>query len=182
MENDGAGVGNYLVVKPRLNGPNSHAIGAVVRVAVGGTSLMRLITAGTSFMGQEPAEAFFGLDAAKSVDSVSVEWPDGRVTTLSNVDTNQVITITEEVVPCADVQRLKTKCTGNGVVWAKVLMTSTDHDGKTVKLTVDGVPYDVIIQGRTAALRVSDMQGAGAVSVELTYPVFCSAPVELFCP
>lgn len=90
---DGAATGNYLVVRPRMPGRNTHAIGAVVRVIANGQHMMRLITAGTSFLGQEPAEAFFGLGSAQTVDQVIVEWPDGRSTTLNGVAVNQELDV-----------------------------------------------------------------------------------------
>ncbi len=83
---------NYLVIKPRMSGPNHRAIGAVVRVSTAGLELMRLITAGTSLMGQEPAEALFGVGSALTAD-VTVQWPDGTTTALTDVTTNQVLTI-----------------------------------------------------------------------------------------
>ncbi len=96
LENQRSGAAlenNYLVIQPRMGGPNGRAIGAVVRVSVGGLDLARLITAGTSHMGQEPAEAFFGLGSASIVDVVTVQWPDGRETVLSNVASNQVLVV-----------------------------------------------------------------------------------------
>ena len=54
---------HYLVVKPRREDAFPYPLGAVVEVQVGDTSMRRLITAGTSFMSQEPAEAVFGLGA-----------------------------------------------------------------------------------------------------------------------
>ena len=83
---------NYLVVKPRMNGPNHRAIGAVVRAQAGDLSLARLITAGTSMAGQEPAEAFFGLGTATTVDRLTVEWPDGTVDEVTGVEVNRVMT------------------------------------------------------------------------------------------
>ena len=95
----GGSPGNYLVVRPRMPAPNTRAIGAFVRVEVGSLRLMRLITAGTSFMGQEPAEAFFGLNEATEVDSIIVEWPDGSQTTLRDIAANQVLTVTQATIP-----------------------------------------------------------------------------------
>lgn len=87
-----AGSENYLVVKPRIPGPNHWAIGAVIRVEVGGVTMSRLISAGMSFIGQEPAEAHFGLGAADTVDTVTIEWPDGDVSEFENIQANQILT------------------------------------------------------------------------------------------
>jgi len=87
--------GRYLVVRPRMAGPNHRAIGAVVRVTTGPVTRMRLITAGKSTVGQEPAEAFFGLGDSRGLASVVVEWPDGRVSTLTGVALNQVLTVSD---------------------------------------------------------------------------------------
>ncbi|MFD1062825.1 FG-GAP-like repeat-containing protein [Winogradskyella litorisediminis] len=90
---------NYLVVKPRMNGTNHYAIGAVVKIIYdNGKTGMRLITAGTSFYGQEPAEAFFGLSDNNTIDEIRVEWPDNTVTVVTDVIANQVITITNDNV------------------------------------------------------------------------------------
>lgn len=87
----------YLTVQPRMDGPNRYAIGAVVRATAGGRTCSRLISAGTSFLSQEPAEAFFGLSVAERIDQVRVEWPDGRITIVNNVAPNQVLVVR----PCA---------------------------------------------------------------------------------
>lgn len=73
---DGVETRPWLIVQPRTAGPDSHALGAVVRVILDdGSRLTRLITAGTSWMGQGPAEAHFGLGAGRTVRRVVVEWP-----------------------------------------------------------------------------------------------------------
>jgi len=64
--------------------------------------MMRLITAGTSFMGQEPAEAHFGLGAATEVDEVVIEWPDGTESVFLNVPANQVVTLENSASDDAD--------------------------------------------------------------------------------
>ena len=83
----------YLVVKPRMSGANSRAIGAVIRIESGGQQQMRLISAGTSYLGQEPAEAFFGTGEAMTVDQLIVEWPGGGRTVLENIATNQILRV-----------------------------------------------------------------------------------------
>ncbi len=76
-----------------MTGPNHRAIGAVVRATVGAVEMMRIITAGTSFLTQEPAEAVFGVGGATSVDRVVVEWPGGSETELLDVLVNQVLVV-----------------------------------------------------------------------------------------
>jgi hypothetical protein len=77
-----------------MSGANHRAIGAVVTAQIGSVELIRLITAGISYMGQEPAEAFFGLGAALTVDSVTIDWPDGTANTvLADVAANQVLQV-----------------------------------------------------------------------------------------
>ncbi len=88
---------HYLVVQPRRLGRYSRALGARVEVEIGATTLIRLITAGTSHMTQEPAEAFFGLGAAAVADRVTVHWPGDGHTVLENVAADQVLTVTHGV-------------------------------------------------------------------------------------
>ena len=90
----GDGGGHHaLTVLPRMPGPNHRAIGAIVRAQVGAVQMTRLITAGTSYLGQEPAEAFFGFGRADSIDVVEVTWPDGRVSCVRDVVPNGVLDI-----------------------------------------------------------------------------------------
>ncbi len=85
---------HYLLIKPRIDGFNARAIGAKIEVKFKGRTLTRWITAGTSFLGQEPAEAFFGLADVKQVDSVTVTWPDGEVSVVKGVAVDQELIIT----------------------------------------------------------------------------------------
>jgi len=93
----GGPLAGWLAVRPRSPGANSHALGAIVRVEApaGAPAQSRLITAGISMAGQEPAEAFFGLGGAlKPHDPVrvTIEWPhataplviEGRAEDLTN--------------------------------------------------------------------------------------------------
>ena len=90
---------NYLVIKPRMNGANHFGIGAVVKINYdNGKTAMRIITAGTSFYGQEPAEAFFGLSNNTIVNEIRVEWPDNTTTVVQDIAANQIITITNDSV------------------------------------------------------------------------------------
>jgi len=93
LDNEPLGGGpapHWLVVRPRQLVPNRHSIGAKVRVLAGGAWQLRRIAAGTSYMGQEPAEAHFGLGAAVEASAVEIAWPDGLVTSFGPVAADQV--------------------------------------------------------------------------------------------
>ncbi len=103
---------NWIRIRPRSVVPgssghaNHFAIGAVVRVqtsdpAIGTQS--RLITAGTSLLGQEPADAHFGMGAAvQSAGTVTVEWPNGLTTAYQGLSLNSVVTVVDATRTDAD--------------------------------------------------------------------------------
>ncbi|MEP1095728.1 MAG: FG-GAP-like repeat-containing protein [Cyclobacteriaceae bacterium] len=93
--NTTADFGNYLVIKPRMSGTNHWAIGAKISIRTGSEIQSRAIVAGSSFYGQEPAEAFFGLDMITIVDEVIVTWPGGAKSIFSNVASNQVLIVND---------------------------------------------------------------------------------------
>jgi len=86
----------YMVIKPRMKGPNHWAIGAKVTVKTASSSMTRWITAGTSFFGQEPAEAFFGLGSHDSVESITIDWPGGGQSKTGPMSAGTVIQIDAE--------------------------------------------------------------------------------------
>lgn len=85
--------GNYIVIKPRGAGANYFGIGSVVKITTDNTTQIRLISAGTSLYGQEPAEAFFGIGEASIISELKVIWPDQTETVLNDVAINQEITV-----------------------------------------------------------------------------------------
>ena len=90
--------GSFLVIKPRMTGRNHFAIGATVRAYFGENQFARLIHSGTSFYGQEPAEAFFGLGTIEELDSLKINWPGGNKSTWYDLPTNQVLELTFEEI------------------------------------------------------------------------------------
>ncbi len=96
LENRTSTSNHYLNIKPRMQGPNHRAIGAIIKVTAGGKNMMRAITAGTSIVSQEPAEAFFGLGSATVADRVEIQWPDGQTTVWNNVVGDRIYTLRPE--------------------------------------------------------------------------------------
>ena len=82
----------YLRIKLKGAGRNTEAAGARITVSTADTSQTREIMIGSNFVSQNPTMQVFGLGTATSVD-VTVLWPDGQETVLSDVAHQQTITV-----------------------------------------------------------------------------------------
>jgi len=89
----------WLTIRPRQEGRNHRAIGAAVRIDVGDRTIARPILAGTSMLGQEPAEACFGLGGLDVAERVEIEWPDGERTVLRGVSAGGMLSVMRWACP-----------------------------------------------------------------------------------
>ncbi|MEX2500287.1 MAG: CRTAC1 family protein [Wenzhouxiangellaceae bacterium] len=92
---DGAGTAPFVNVRPRIEGPNSHALGAMVRLFMdNGQTLTRLVAAGESWMSQSPATLHFGLGTAAAIERMEIDWPgDDADSVVEDIAINTVITV-----------------------------------------------------------------------------------------
>ena len=76
---------------------NRDGIGATITITVSaaGSTQRRTVTAGSSQMSQSMLAAHFGLGAASRVDTLTVRWPSGRSSRLTDLAANQVLVVTE---------------------------------------------------------------------------------------
>lgn len=74
---------------------NRSAIGAQVRVTVGGATRTDMVRAGSSYLSQSELPLTFGLGQAARVDQVEIRWPSGQVDRLGPQDGGQTLTVTE---------------------------------------------------------------------------------------
>jgi|GEM_PF-2984882 len=87
---------NWLKVRLIGTQSNSFGVGAKVKVRHNGELMgFREIRAGSSYNSMNPLEAHFGLDSAYTYD-VKVDWPSGINQVVTDVATNQAITIIED--------------------------------------------------------------------------------------
>ena len=84
---------NYLAVKLAGEPPNTEAVGARITLRVGDRNLMREVILGSNFVSNNPTDQLFGLGQAERVESLTVDWPDGSETLLSDLDANQRLDI-----------------------------------------------------------------------------------------
>ena len=102
--------GPMVLYRNDLSAPNTHwlrvfldngcsttiaadGVGAVVRATVGPRTWMRAVEAGNNYLSNSELSAHFGLGASSNVDTLTVTWPDGQVTTMSNVPADQTIAV-----------------------------------------------------------------------------------------
>jgi len=68
---------------------NRDAIGALVRIESGGSSQLRLVKCGSSYLSQSELPVTFGLGKRDAIDRVILEWPSGRVEEYKNLAAGQ---------------------------------------------------------------------------------------------
>src|SRR5258708_3460210 len=84
---------HFVQVKLEGQGPNRFAIGAKVTVNAGGQTLYQELEPTRGFQSSSDYVLTFGIGERDTVSSISVEWPDGRVTIIDKVAANRRITI-----------------------------------------------------------------------------------------
>jgi hypothetical protein len=76
--------------------PNRDAIGALVRVEVGGRTQVRARLSGGGYLSQHDSRLHFGLGEHTTVDRIVVKWPDGSRQAVGKVPADGIITIRQE--------------------------------------------------------------------------------------
>ena len=95
LRNDGGNASQWLGIKLIGTHCNRDAIGARVTVVSEGLTQIREVKSGSGYLSQNDLRLHFGLGAATSVDTLTARWLCGKVQTLQNVETNQILVISE---------------------------------------------------------------------------------------
>ncbi|MEO8255730.1 MAG: CRTAC1 family protein [Acidobacteriota bacterium] len=95
LRNDGGNRRNALLVRTIGTQSNRDGVGARLRLTTGTRTQLRVVTAGSSYLGQNDRRVHFGLGQVAVADRLEVRWPSGRSERFENVPANQVITIKE---------------------------------------------------------------------------------------
>lgn len=82
-----------LTVKLAGKAPNTFGVGAIISATIGTDTQTRLVGVNSNFISHNSTQQYFGFADQESVETVRVEWPDGAVTSLSDVATGQILTI-----------------------------------------------------------------------------------------
>lgn len=82
-------------------------------------------------------------------------------------------------VTCSDIRKIAARCLANGTLRVIVRLRNTLHDGETMTVEVDGVPFAVNISGDVAKLDLPNEPGAH--TIELVDPADCKDPIGVDC-
>jgi hypothetical protein len=93
--------GGNRSVRFRLIGTRSNrdAIGAGVRIEHGGTSQIRMVKSGSSYLSQSELPVTFGVGRRDRIDRLVITWPSGAVQEFRGLATGKAWEITEGRVP-----------------------------------------------------------------------------------
>jgi len=84
--------GNYLNLELRARGAST---GARVTLRAGGKTQIDEVMNGSSYFSQHEAALHFGVGAARSVDAVTVRWPDGKIEEWKQLPVNTRCTLSQ---------------------------------------------------------------------------------------
>lgn len=97
--NDLSNGNHWFTIKCVGSQSNQSAIGTIVRLraTINGRSMTqtRVIGSNNTFLGDNDIRAHFGLGNASTIERIEIQWPSGVVDQMTNVSTNQIMTITE---------------------------------------------------------------------------------------
>ena len=90
--NNGGNRLNFLLLKFRGSGLNTHAANARVVLRIGDTVQAREVRVGSQHVSQNPSrEMHIGLGQADRVDEIWVGWPNGEMSWFQDVSANQIL-------------------------------------------------------------------------------------------
>ncbi len=95
LKNEGGNQKNWLGVKLVGTQSNRDGIGAKVKVRTGNITQIAEVKSGSSYASGSDVRLLFGLNMAKEVNSIVIEWSSGTVQKLEDKPINQTLTILE---------------------------------------------------------------------------------------
>ena len=75
---------------------NRDAIGARVRVRVGGRTMSQTVRGSSSYLSQSDRRPLFGLGAATKADEIDIQWPAGQVQSLGTTSGDRTVVVEEQ--------------------------------------------------------------------------------------
>ena len=95
FQNDGGNQNNWLKILTIGKTSNRNGIGARIELTAGNSRQIREVISGSSYLSQSSLEIEFGLGKASVVDQIRILWPSGSKQTLTDINVNQKLVVTE---------------------------------------------------------------------------------------
>ncbi len=95
LRNDKGNQNNWLILQLVGTESNRDAIGAIIRLTAGGKTQVAQRKGGSGYLSQNDPRIHFGLDNARTVDKIEIEWPSGKKQILENIEAGQILTVKE---------------------------------------------------------------------------------------
>jgi hypothetical protein len=96
LRNEGGNKHNWLMIKTVGVNSNRDGIGTRVEVVTPSHTQMKEVQAGSSYLSGHDLRLLFGLGTETKAETVKIIWPSGAEQTLTNVEANQLLVITEK--------------------------------------------------------------------------------------
>jgi hypothetical protein len=189
----GYGQNNWVGVKLRspYGANNTTALGAMVTVTAGTASMVQVVDGGSGLASQRDRAPTFGLGSYSGTVTVQIQWPTGRVQTLSGVAINQYLNVVDDspvvdepTVVFSRVFHLDTGLSDWVFTWETFNDSPTTAD--EVQLDLSGVPArcqpaHAVLNHQTSGVTVSKTAlGGGKYEHELVYAgLACEARCDL---
>jgi len=95
LKNEGGNSRSWVMLNLVGTQSNRDGIGARVKVTAGGITQTRWRVSVSGYLSQSDHRLHFGLGDASSIDQIEIRWPNGTTQTLTDVQVNQQMTVTE---------------------------------------------------------------------------------------
>jgi len=82
---------------------------------------------------------------------------------------------------CSKVSQFQARCRPGGLIKARVTMVDASHAGDIIEISIDEVPYQVVIDASGRGLLSQAGFSSGPHTVELTNPGQCFVPIVVTC-
>lgn len=140
--------GNWLKVRLTGTTSNKSGVGARIRVTTGIQNQIREVITHTDIASQNSLVQHFGLGSATTVNTMVITWPSGVVQSLTNINANTTVSITEDGTGPVITSRIPANAATAVSIETGISITlnetSTAVAGKTVKIATSSSPATII--------------------------------------
>ena len=95
LSNEIGNANAWLTVKLVGTDGNTDAIGAQIQVEANGTTLLREVICGASYLSGNDLRLTFGLGRASQISNLQIRWHNGKVEQLNKVPICQIVTFSQ---------------------------------------------------------------------------------------